>query len=147
MKKAVLACCSAVALVLVISGCGGSSGGGQKLTPTAAFQKEAGAICKATHDKLVHVGDGVKNRANPSQADLAASVAKIVADLTEEHTKLAAVTPPANLAAGYATMLKSIAKVTTSAKRKGVAFVNPSTRPFDQSDADARAVGLTDCVS
>lgn len=146
MRRALPAAVGAAALVLAISGCGGSSGGAKHEDARTAFKKQANAVCKDTFAKLQTISKDMKDPAHPTQAELTKAVDQIIGHLNAEHTDLAALTAPAELAAGVRTLLASLQDVIDAAGKKGAKFIKVGSTPFNQVDADANAIGLTDCA-
>jgi hypothetical protein len=151
-----LVCTAALAgVLLVASGCGSSSNSGST-TARAGFTTRANAICADAKAKISSIVANAPPLSATSQA--AAYLSRVVAAYDSARSRLARVTPPADLSSRYHVYLRDLtgeigllrsalagARAGSSARieaplRRGVATAG-------QVRAQARAIGLDACAT
>ncbi len=149
MRNGVIGFMSVVALVA--AGCGGSGGGGERLS-LEDFVAQADAICKEYEGKLDALGEP------KTMSDLADLVREGKAVASEQMVKLRELSPPGEIEASvdeaYATLDQQIRlfdDLIEAASAEDTAKVNEiveqGTVLDDKADALAKKVGLKECGS
>ena len=127
-----------VAVLAVLTGCGGSSA-------DADFRRRADAICADGNRAIDRVSRDFGPK-GPTPEQLAVAAPQVPRLMTAELDRLAALDPPADLADEVARMLAEFRRVVRTMEQQGTAFFAHGREHFAKAYAMAEDLGLHACA-
>jgi hypothetical protein len=140
--RRVIAVAAGLVVVTCVAGCGGDPGGPLE---AGQFRKQADAICKDGNAAIDELAKDF-GKGGPTRAQLEEAAPKVPGLMDRELDRLAALTPPADLADEVGAMLAEFRSVVRSMREQGVAFFDRTDKPFADAYAKAAHLGLGECA-
>ncbi len=141
MPRTTVAIATVAVLALGAAGCGSSSHPASTKPLTAAqFRTQANAICKTYAAKT----DALNPGTGATTAKIDAAVHQVAVLIAREVVEIRALKPPASMAKDVTTMLSDVAAGAVTLRVQGAKALTLAS-PFASADAEATALGLTEC--